>query len=134
MKKVITLFLALVMCCSLMACGQSDSDIVADYVDEHGSELIEGLESSFSGSSGLTCESSIKAKGCGFILDIDINELVDVDDETKELLQSTYDDMNGTFEDALKKMQKDLPELEYFTVNVCDRDGEVLAVVTAGND
>ena len=180
MKRLCALFLALVMCCSLMACRKSTEIIknttnpgeatntmdepildttedtseettlpteaseketttgaasdkasaVADYVKEHEEELISEMEAGLT-SSGLTCDSSIKTEGAGFIIDLKIQELEDVDDATKDELQKTYDSMSVQFEDALEEMQKELPELEYYTFYVCDKNGDVLATVHA---
>ena len=132
MKKVLSLALVIVMCFAFVACGGSASDKVAKYVEDNREELVSSMEASFATSSGMTCESDIEAIDAGFVITIKINELDDVPDETKELLQDTYDSMNATFEGMLDDFKKEVPELEYFTINVCDKDGEVLAVVTAG--
>ena len=134
MKKVTALLLALVMCFSLAACGGSSSNAegkIADYVAENKADLIEQFESGFTGS-GLTCETEIKAVGTGFVIDVTLNELPEATAEIKETLQSTYDGMSATFEEALETMQKELPEISYYTVNVRAKNGDIAAVVTAG--
>ena len=134
MKKTLVLLLALVMCFGLVACGGSSADAeakIADYVAENKSDLIEQFESGFTGS-GLTCDTKIKAVGTGFVIDVTINELTEVPEETKEALQSTYDGMSDQFEDALKTMQQEIPEISYYTVNVRAKNGDIAAVVTAG--
>ena len=105
---------------------------IEEYVEENRTALIAELEQSLS-DSGLTCETDIEAVGAGFVVYININELEDVDDDTKAGLQEVYDTMQDTFELLLETMQTELPELEYFTYVVGDKNGEVLATVTAGN-
>ena len=90
------------------------------------------MEQAFAKSSGMTCDSSIKVEGMGFIIKININELEDVDSSIKAQLQSTYDSMSSTFEPLLEQMQTELAELEYFEIDVCDKNGDLLATVVAG--
>ncbi|MBQ7340874.1 MAG: hypothetical protein IJW41_05185 [Oscillospiraceae bacterium] len=140
MKKIIALVLALVLSLSLVACGGGSADApkvdnskIAAYIEANKADLVSSMESSFATSSGMTCTSDIKVEGMGFVMTININELDEVDAATKDLLQETYDAMDSVFESALETMQKDLPEIEYFEVVVCEVDGDVLATVTAGN-
>lgn len=137
MKKFLSLLMVLVLAISLVACGDSEGEAmsadakkVADFVNAHRAELLENFESSFT-SGGLTCTSSIRASGTTFIIDVNVNELYDLDAETKAQLQSTFDSMDGVFDQLLPLMQQDLPELTAFTVNVRDRDGNQLASITA---
>ena len=137
MKKFLSLLMVLVLAISLVACGDSEGEAmspeakkVADFVNAHRAELLESFESSFT-SSGLTCTSSIRASGTAFIIDVNVNELYDLDAETKAQLQSTFDSMDGVFDQLLPLMQQDLPELTAFTINICDRDGNQLASITA---
>lgn len=138
MKKIIALVLALVLSLSLVACGggsepaKADNAAIAAYVESNKASLLESMESSFATSSGMTCTSDIKVEGMGFVITININELDNIDDATKALLQETYDAMDAVFESALETMQKELPEIEYFEVQVCEVDGDALATVTAG--
>ena len=108
------------------------TDAIEEYVEENRTALIAELEQSLS-DSGLTCKTDIEAVGAGFVVYININELEDVDDDTKAGLQEVYNTMQDTFELLLETMQKELPELEYFTYVVGDKNGEVLATITAGN-
>lgn len=105
---------------------------IEEYVDANEYELIRQFESGFT-TSGLTCETEIEAVGTGFVIDVVINEFVDLTEEMKTNLQITYDSMSETFETALKTMQQELPEMTYYTVNVRAKNGEIAAVVTAGN-
>ena len=137
MKKILTLMLALFLCFSFVACDKdsdnsSGNDSIVQYVEEYGDELLESLESSFATASGLTCTSSIKVVGTGFVINININELSDVSDEQKEQLQQNYDMMSSTFDGMLEDLQAELPALTYFTINVCDKAGNVLATIEAG--
>ena len=143
MKKLIALMLALVLALGLIACGNVGGEKeptkdpaqekIEKYVEENKSELLESMESSFATSSGMTCTSTIKVEGRGFVMQININEMENIDAETKALLQEIYDGMGDVFKGALEQMQSELPELEYFKVLVCEKDGDVLATIEAKN-
>lgn len=111
----------------------SDAGSVAEYIELYSDDIISSFEESFAATSGMTCKSDLKIVGNGFILDICINELENLDDATKQTLQDTYDSMDSTFEASLADMQTAIPGLEYYTVNVCDKNGDLLASVNVGN-
>ena len=134
MKRILALTLTVLMVFALVACGSSkNNEKVEKYVEENKAELISTMEESFATSSGMTCSSSVEVEGSGFIITIKINELDDVDSDTKEQMQTAYDAMDGTFKDALEMMQSELPELEYFEVEVCEKDGDLIATIHAEN-
>lgn len=145
-KKLLALLLSVVMMFSLFACsdlGNDDDDDsgsskkskaeakIEEYVEKEGDEVLADLESSFTGTSGLTCRSTIKADGLGIVIRININELDNVPQETKDAMQDAYDDNIETFEEALGMLQEELPEVEKLTIYVCDKDGEELAKIVA---
>ena len=135
MKKALSLILVLVMICSFAACGNKNNSTpdknpaIVEFLEKNGDDFIAAMESSFATSSGMTCESDVEVIGNGFVVSIKINELQDVPEETKELMQDTYDSMSSMFDGALEEMQKELPELEYWTIKVCEKDGDVLATI-----
>lgn len=130
MKKIIAILLTLTLMVGLVACSsEADAKKVAEYVDKNGATLIQSMEESFTGSSGMTCSSTIKAEGCGIVMSININELSDVDAATKAQMQAAYDSMDSVFDSMLGMMQQELPELESFTIHVCERDGTRLASI-----
>ncbi|MBE6729389.1 MAG: hypothetical protein E7568_04050 [Ruminococcaceae bacterium] len=136
MKKLLAIVMILAMMFSLIACGvlgMSAEDKVAAYVEKNRDELVSTMEESFGESSGMTCSSTIKAEGTGFVMEIRINELDNIPEDTKANLQTTYDGMNSTFVSSLETMQKELPELSYFKINVCEKDGDLLATILAEN-
>ena len=136
MKKLLAILLVLVFCFSLVACGGGNTAAnakIVEYVEKNEDELIDSMEQAFAKSSGMTCDSSMKVEGMGFIIKININELEDVDSSIKAQLQSTYDSMSSTFEPLLEQMQTELAELEYFEIDVCDKNGDLLATVVAGD-
>ena len=136
MKRIISLILAVVLCFALVACGskteKGDSGKVAAYVEEYGDVLLESMEYSFAATSGLTCKSTIKAVGSGIVISIKINEFDDIPQETKDLMQQAYDAMSNTFEGTLKDLQAEVPEVTYIKINVCEKDGDILATIKAG--
>ena len=82
--------------------------------------------------SGMTCTSSVYAEDCGIVINININELENISEDQKDAMQQTYDNSSATFETALEELQKEIPELEYITIYVCDKNGELLATINAG--
>ena len=135
MKKVMSVVLVLVMVLSLAACAaapESAESKVASYVEKYGSSLVSGLEEAFATSSGMTCESSVKAEGTGIIIDIKINELDNLTQEQKDLMQGAYDAMGSSFDVTLTTVQKEISEVTYMTINVCEKDGDVVATIQSG--
>ena len=138
MKKVLSLILVAVLCLSLVACGGKKQEnsgpnpAVVEYVNENKSVLLESMEESFATSSGMTCTSDIEVIGSGIVISININELDNIPKETKDLMQEVYDAMSGTFEGMLSDLQKEIPEVTFMQINVCEKDGDVLATIKAG--
>lgn len=138
MKKILALVLAAVLCLSLAACGNKEEKSsgpnpeVLAYVEEYGDVLLASMEASFATTSGMTCKSTIDAVGSGIVMSININELEDIPQETKDIMQQAYDAMANTFEGMLKDLQKEAPEITYIKINVCEKDGDILAVIKAG--
>ena len=138
MKKIFALLLSLMLVFSLAACGGSDkadadNSKIKEYVAEHKAELLSAMEQSFTASAGLSCDSDIEVKGMGIVISVNIDGLDDVPAEQKAQMKEAYDSMSSVFESSLELMQKDLPELEYYQVDVCEEDGDLLATVVAGD-
>ena len=132
MKRVIASILVVMMMFSFGACSSGTSENskeVEAYVAEHKTELLSSMETSFASSSGMTCTSSIEVKGAGFIISVNINELDNLDDSIKEQMQSAYDSMQSAFDGMLEEMQQELPELEYFEIIVCEKDGDEISTI-----
>ena len=132
MKKIVSLMLCALMVFAVVACSSSASAKIEEYVESNKSELLSEMEKSFATSSGMTCTSDISVEGNGFIIRININELDNVDSAIKDQMQDAYDTMDSTFDLALTEMQKEIPELEYYEVVVCEKDGDELATIHAG--
>lgn len=139
MKKVITMALALLLLMSLAACGKTqmpsvrtNQQIVAEYVETNGDELLAGLEEGFTEGSNMTCRTSIQAMQCDIYVTICINELYDVSAEDKASMQAAYDSIQSTWDEALADLQKDVPQIEHLIISVRDRDDNSLAQIRAG--
>ena len=135
MKKAISFVLVLVMVLCLAACGtgkQSPADKVASYVQKNGEALVESFEQLFATASGMTCTSSMKAEDTGIVIEIKINELDNLTQEQKDLMQGVYDEMDTSFDESLKSIQQELPEITYMTIHVCEKDGDVVATIQMG--
>ena len=113
--------------------SSSDIEKIKNFIEENEDELLGAMEESFATSSGMTCTSSIKVEGNGFIIKININELDNIDAETKQAMKDAYDSMDSTFDALLDNMKTELPELEYFEIDVCEKDGDLLAPIVVGD-
>ena len=138
MTKLFALLLSLMLVFSLAACGGSDkadadNSKIKEYVAENKADLLSSMEQSFAASAGLSCDSDIEVKGMGFVISLNIHGLDNVPAEQKAQMKEAYDSMSSVFESSLELMQKDLPELEYYQVDVCEEDGDLLATVVAGD-
>ena len=107
---------------------------VAAFVAENQAELLAQFEAAFTdAANGITCSSTIKAEGTGFVIDVKISALNNVTDAQIQQMKQTYASIQSTFDQSLAMMQSGLPELTYFTINVCDGYGNVLLTIRAGN-
>ena len=138
-KKLFALLMALAMLFAFAACSESDEGeddtpkanaSIQKYVDENRSDILEGMESGFVSSSGMTCSSDIQVVGDGIVITFNINELEDLSADEKEHYQSLYDAQAALLNTLLPTMQTEIPELEYFTINICEKDGTKIATVT----
>ncbi len=106
--------------------------VVAAYIEANKAGIIAAIEPKVTSSSGLTCVSDIEAVGSGFVMNTRINELSYVDPATKKTLQDSYNALRNVFEAYLKEQQVVVPEFAFAKINVCDRNGDVLATILAG--
>ena len=96
------------------------------------STLQRSMEQSFATSAGMTCTSDIELVGTGLVITININELADVSQETKDQLQTGYNSLSAEFEGLLAQLQTEIPQLTSLTIVVGDKDGNPLASLSAG--
>lgn len=113
------------------AATESAMAAIEAYVNENKAALLATMEQSFATSSGMTCTSDIAVVDNGIVITININELDNVDQATKDQLQSTYSSMDTAFEELLTELQKEIPQVEYLTIVIGEVDGDVLASLTA---
>ena len=112
----------------------SNAQIVAEFVVQNRTLLKEKIETLFTaGTEDMTCSSSIETKGTGFIINIRIPNLNNTSAEIVEELKTAIVGQKSRFDEALAAMQSGVPQLTYFTMNVCDGYGYVLFSVTADN-
>lgn len=108
-------------------------DVVAEYVEENGDQLVAEMEESFEAESGIGCTASIEADGCGLVIYICVDGWDDIADDIKDELQAAYDEMTEVYELLLEMIQMDLPEVDALTYHICEEDGDLLATIHAGN-
>ena len=107
------------------------SAAVAEFVETNREALIATMEAAFASDASMTCAVTVASEGTALVINININELEDVSDEVKAQMQEAYDSINEVFVEALKMFQTEAPELTAMQVNVCDKNGDVLAVILA---
>lgn len=135
MKKVISLVLVMVLALGMVACSKTaktPAEKVESYVQQNGEALAASLEALFEASSDMTCASTVKAEGTGIVIEIRIDQLEDLTQAQKDLLQSTYDSLGDSFADSLAAVQQDLPDVTYLTIHVCEKDGDIAATIQLG--
>lgn len=106
------------------------TESVEDFVEANGDMLLELFEQGFT-AAGLTCNSTVVADGNDIVFDININELENVDDATKAQMQESYDQQQATFDAMAQALKTACSDLEGVVINVCDKDGNVCAVIEA---
>ncbi len=109
--------------------GKTDAEKVADYVALEGTTIISMFESGFT-SSGMNCTSTIEAVDTGIVLKICINDLVDIPEEQKAMLQSTFDQSAAALSGNFAPIQAEIPELTYVKFDFCEKDGDLIATFT----
>lgn len=103
------------------------------FVEERGQALLDEKAETFVTSLGLSCEKSIEAVGCGFVMTFKICEMEEVSDRQKKIQQAEYDKRQAEIDSMLFAYQEELSLIEYFQINICDKYGNVVAVLKAGN-
>ena len=100
------------------------------FVDgQQGQAFVDGIAQGFS-SSGMTCTSTLQAKGNGIVVAICINELDNVPQETKDAMQANTATMGDSLKAALGTLTAVVPEIEFMQLHICDKDGDILASTT----
>ncbi len=105
------------------------NESVYAYVEENYEEMISSTEESFATSSGKTCETYVDVVGNGIVLTMYINELDDLTDAQKQTYQASFDSLNASYAGLMDAMRQELPELAFYTLNVCEADGDVIAAI-----
>ncbi len=104
---------------------------VEDFVETFGDVFLYSFETAFT-SEGMTCKTDIKAEGNGIVITVKIDHFENVDAATKAQLQKYYNE-DVSFEASLNALKPTVPNLEYLKFVICDKNGDVLAIATAGN-
>lgn len=102
---------------------------IQEYVDAFGQELVASMEESFATSSGMTCESDIRAMGNGIEIALYINELDNLDQSQKDEIQQTYDTVAPQMTPALTAIQAEVPQVDYIYMFICEVDGDLIATL-----
>ena len=142
MKKILALLLAVVMVVGLVACGNKDEDKksgdnaapannpkIEAFVKEQGQAFVDGVAQGFSGS-GMTCKSSIEAKGEGVLVKIRIDGVDNISEEDKTAMQQNIDATGASLSSALATLKTAVPEIQFMELHLCEQDGDLLAKTT----
>lgn len=137
MKKLLALFFALVMCLGLMGCQPAVDDYyenpetkptgaVGDYVRAHQYEIIEAFKNKFT-EQNISCWISLTPEANSFTVKTYFNGMDGADAETKASIQQSLEDAESELNEGLYEIQAELPELEFYTMEICEEDGDLLA-------
>lgn len=138
MKKALSIVMVLLMIFAFAACGsddKSDSNSgggqteVEKYFAGQEDTIAEGIESGLEAQFG-ECEAIVKVKGNGLTVDCKIMKLSNVDEDIKAQMQEKADQMESMLDNSVAQIRNELEDFEYYTVNICDASGNVLASAT----
>ena len=107
---------------------KTDAEKVADYVAANSATIISNFEYGFS-ASGMTCNSTIEAVGTGIHLKVCINEIDNLTEDQKAVMQDTFDQGDASLDAGFEEIQAEIPELTYIQLEICEVDGDKVAVV-----
>ncbi len=124
MKKILAIALVLVMVFAVVACGGNE---VADYVDSfnnssEGKQIVTSLEES-----GI--EMKITADGNNVIFKARL--LLEVPDETLELLKSSMGDITAGLSESTAQMRKECSSIDKIVVEYYTVDNSLIASAEA---
>lgn len=88
------------------------------------------MEEGFVKSSGMTCKSTIEAKGDGVVIKFNVNELDNVPQESKDAMQANMPTVEASLKTALATLTAVVPEITFMQLYICDKDGDILASTT----
>ena len=147
-KTAGSVLLILALAFALAACGGTDVEepiveepivqeepVVTDdpqllaFIDTYGTEFVEGFETSFSKSSGMSCECTLEADKTELICTCLITGLNDVPDSAKTQLQEIYDGMKDDLKTGFQPIKDQVPTLTAVTFMICEEDGDLLAEI-----
>ena len=105
-----------------------DMTEVEKFVAEYGEEFISAFESGFI-QSGLTGKTVITGRGNDIIVELRIDNVDGVTDEVKAMLQAEYDSQEAELKAQFDGIEEELPSLEKMIFNICEQDGDLLAII-----
>lgn len=108
-------------------------ELVESYVSYNKAEILAAKEEAFM-TGGLTCESDVEVKGRGFVITFKICQMEHISAAQKEVQQESYNGMQDIADQMLLDYQAEIPVIEYFRINFCDKNGELIAYIKAGKN
>ena len=129
MKRVLALMLVFVFVFAFAACNKDDRTEVEKAVDDQREIITNGIVSGLESQLG-ECEADIRAEGNDIIVDIKVMSLTNVSEDVKSQMQANAEAMESSLDATVEQMRNDVAELNSFTVNICDAEGNVLASAT----
>jgi len=137
MSKVFCLLLAAVLMFGLVACSEAPVEPTVQndpqlekLIEEQGDAFIASFKEGFEGSAGgLKCELTLEVSGTELIFDCRIQDIDNVPDDAKAQMQEIYDQSKEGLKAELMALKEEAPNLSKVLLNVCEEDGDILAVI-----
>ena len=136
-KRIGAFVLVIIMAFSFSACSgvkEQTTDLTQEktelqkYVEEHGGEFIDSFKDGFE-ISGLKCDATIEASGNILIMNVSMEELNDVPEDVKSVIQASLDESEASLAPSFAEIKKQVTSLEGVKVNFNEGDGDPIAVI-----
>ena len=130
MKKILSLLLAALMLLTFAACSSEDdvSNKIEEYVNTNEDDIISSVKKGLSNETA-NCTYSITVDGNSFLVYIYLNDMNDLTEIDKVAYQAGYNSMQSVFDNMLANWRKDIPELVSVKFNICEVDGDLIAII-----
>ncbi len=123
MKKILAVFLAIILCAGLVACGEATTNEKLNDFIKAGESDLNTLKEAYKD----TCEVDVYAEKDSIVYRYQY--IIDVGDrdEAKKSLESGFNAQTETINQTIETIRLTIPELDSLIVEYYDKEGKLLA-------